>query len=236
MSDHDQAGLSFERLRVEHGGVRAVSDVTLAAEPGRVVALLGANGAGKSSLIRAAMGLVRCEGTIRLDGANLAREPAWARARAGLAYVPEGRRLFPGLTARENLAVASRAGAAERRARMDRVLALFPPIEARLDARAWTLSGGEQQMVAIGRALMQAPRVLMLDEPTLGLAPAVAREVFSALRRIAASGVAVLLAEQNALGACAASDRIAILVRGALVHEAVARDVTRADLDARLVG
>ena len=117
MSGPDEAGLSFERLCVEHGGVRAVSDVTLAVAPGDIVALLGANGAGKSSLMRAAMGLCASEGAIRLDGANITREPAWARARAGLAYVPEGRRLFPGLTARENLAVASRAGAPERRAR-----------------------------------------------------------------------------------------------------------------------
>ncbi len=236
MNRMDTAALSVERLRVEHGGVRAVSEVTLAVAPGEVVAVLGANGAGKSSLLRATMGLGTCEGTVRLAGVDVSRKPAWARARAGLAYVPEGRRLFPGLTARENLDVAARVGAAERRERMARVLALFPAIAARLDARGWTLSGGEQQRVAIGRALMQAPRALMLDEPTLGLAPALAREVFAALRRIAASGVAVLVAEQNALGVLATADRAAVLVRGVLAREMAAGALDTTDLDALLMG
>jgi len=212
-------GLTLESLSVSYDGVDAVSDVSLAVRKREIVVLLGANGAGKSSLMRAAMGLERCSGIVRLDGEAFGFRPAWDRARRGLAYVPEGRRMFLGLTTRENLEVAARAPAAARHRRLDQVLAIFPALASRLDARAWTLSGGEQQMVAIGRALMQAPRALMLDEPSLGLAPTLAHAVFAALRAIADGGVAVLVAEQNVREALGIADRGHVLTRGRVCFE-----------------
>jgi branched-chain amino acid transport system ATP-binding protein len=228
--------LIFDSMSVAYDGVAAISGVSLTVRAGEMVALLGANGAGKSSLMRAAMGLERGTGMVRLGGEPLEHRPTWDRARRGLAYVPEGRRMFPGLTALENLEVAARVPGGVRRKRLDRVVGIFPALAARLNARAWTLSGGEQQMVAIGRALMQGPRALMLDEPSLGLAPTLARAVFTSLRTIAASGVAVLVAEQNVREALGAADRGIVLARGRVNREGLAAVLAaETDLDALLL-
>ena len=230
-------GLALSAIAVDYGGVRAVRELSLTVAPGEIVALLGANGAGKSSLIRAVMGLVPSSGRIDLDGRALQSLAPEARARRGLAFVPEGRRVFGDLTVRENLEVAARTRAAPRRMRLDRVIALFPALEALLGARGWTLSGGEQQMVAIGRALMQEPRVLLLDEPSLGLAPALAAKMFELLGVLAASGAAVLLAEQNVRPALAIATHAHVIRRGALVKSVPAAELAMAgDLGALFLG
>lgn len=205
--------LRVSGLSVSYGGVRAVDSVDLAVVPGEVVALIGANGAGKSSILKGLMGLVRgAQGEAVFAGTGLAGLPPQRRAKAGIGYVPEGRRVFPGMSTAENLLVASRDGDAGRTARMEEMYVLFPQLGVRRNAPAWQLSGGEQQMLSIARALMARPRLLLVDEPTLGLAPATARDVIGALRGIAAEGAAVLLAEQDARAALAAADR-AILMR-----------------------
>ncbi len=212
--------LEIRGLTVAYRGAVALDDVSLALAPGEVVALVGANGAGKSTLLRAAMGLTPARaGTVLLDGAGIGALAPERRAARGLAYVPEGRRVFAGMTARENLEVAARAGRRERERRLDEVLALFPQLAAKARTPAWQLSGGQQQMLAIGRALMAAPRVLLLDEPSLGLAPLLVREVLEKVRGIAASGTAVLLAEQNAALALDAADRAILLGLGRIVAE-----------------
>jgi branched-chain amino acid transport system ATP-binding protein len=177
----------------------AVGAATLRVDAGEIVVVLGANGAGKSSLLKAAIGLVPLAGgRVAFDGADMSALPAEARARRGMAYVPEGRRLFPGLTARENLLVACRAGGAERDRRLAAALAPFPDLAPHLDRRVWQLSGGQQQMVALARAFMAAPGLMLVDEPTLGLGPLPAERVLAALAGAAAGGAAVLVAEQSA--------------------------------------
>ena len=210
--------------RLELDGVSDARD-TVAVEPlnltmaaGEVVALLGANGAGKSSLIEAIAGRAPITvGTLRLDGRDVTAQSLQARARAGIAWCPEGRRLFPGLTVEETLDVAASGRRTVRAAAIERMIALFPALAAHRDARAWQLSGGQQQMLAIARAVIAEPRVVLLDEPSLGLAPAVLDVVFDAVRRLADSGVAVLLAEQNVARALTTADRALVLARGRVV-------------------
>lgn len=207
--------LDIAGLSVSYGGARAVDNVSFTVPGGRVVALLGANGAGKSSLLRAVIGLQAAEvDRLALDGRDLAALSAERRADAGLGYVPEGRRVFAGLTVRENIEVAIDGPAAPRAARVADMLALFPDLEAKSGERAWRLSGGQQQMLAIARALARRPRALLLDEPSLGLAPQIAAVVFARLRAIADDGVAVLLAEQNAARALAIADEAVVLTHG----------------------
>jgi branched-chain amino acid transport system ATP-binding protein len=212
--------LEIERLRVVHGAVVALDDVSLRLERGEAMALLGANGAGKTTLLRAMMGLARIDrGTIRFDGEDLARLPPERRARLGIGYVPEGRRVFPGMSVRDNLEVAARAPTAERRRRIGEIYALFPALAARDGSAAWQLSGGQQQMLAIGRALMTAPRLLLLDEPSLGLAPKLAQEVFTRIETIARGGTAILLAEQNVARATRVTSRAALLRLGRVIRD-----------------
>lgn len=208
-----EALLTVTGMAVAYANVRAVDGVDLDVSAGEVVALVGANGAGKSSCLKALMGLgARVQGEILLAGSSLTGLSPLRRARLGIGYVPEGRRVFPGMTTEENLLVASREDSAARTARTAEMYALFPQLGVRRDAPAWQLSGGEQQMLAVARALMTRPRLLLVDEPTLGLAPATAQSVIRVLRGIAAGGAAVLLAEQNARAALAAADR-AVLMR-----------------------
>ncbi len=219
--------LVLNGVSVSRGGAPAVREVDLELQAGETVALLGANGAGKSTLLGAVMGLVPVSaGTIHFDGRPLGRLPADARARLGIGYVPEGRRVFPGLTVRENLDVAAPAGV--RRRRRDAVYALFPQLAENRARAGWRLSGGQQQMLAIGRALMTEPRLLLLDEPSLGLAPKLAREVFAALAGIAGRGGPILLAEQNAAQALAIAGRGIVLRRGRLALAGDAATVRRA--------
>jgi branched-chain amino acid transport system ATP-binding protein len=222
--------LRIEGLSVSYGGARAVDNVALTVPAGSMVALLGANGAGKSSLLQAVVGLVPA--TVRrltLGNADLAGLSPERRADAGLSYVPEGRRVFLGLTVRENIEVGVEAGAAERRARVADMLALFPGLADKASERAWRLSGGQQQMLAIARALVRRPRALLLDEPSLGLAPRVAQDVFRRLRAIADDGVAVLLAEQNAARALAIADEALVLAHGSIVLSGAAAHVSPDD-------
>ena len=218
--------LEVRDLSVSYGRHRALDDVALDVGTGEIVAMLGANGAGKSTLLRALGGMTPFHpgASIMLDGIDLTRLRAHEIVDAGLALVPEGRGVFADLTVRENLAL----GAFPRRGRdgeprmLEHVLALFPRLAERLRQQVRTLSGGEQQMVALGRALMSAPAVLLLDEPSLGLAPRVCREVFAVLERVRADGVAVLLVEQNAMQSLRVADRAYLIENGRIVGEGTA--------------
>ena len=218
--------LVLDRLAVRYGPTPALRGVSLAVAAGEAVALLGANGAGKTTLLRAVAGLVRPEaGTMRFGGAPLDGLPPDRRARGGIGTCPEGRRVFPGLTVRENLLVACWAGRPERTRRLDEMFTLFPPLRDRADARAWQLSGGQQQMVAVARALMNRPRLLLLDEPSLGLSPALAAAVLGQVPALAGSGTAVLLAESNPAAALKACTRGVVLAGGCVVAEGPAMEL-----------
>ena len=217
-------------LSAAYGRIIALEGIDIAVRPGEAVAILGANGAGKSTLLRTIMGLLTPRaGEIELDGESLLSLPAERRVRRGLAYAPEGRRVFPGMTARENLEVACLGGAVERRRRMAAVFEIFPRLAERMDALGWQLSGGQQQMLAIGRALMPAPRLLLLDEPSLGLSPLLVGEVLNHVRDIVATGTAVLLAEQNVGKALEVCDRGYVLQVGRLVHAGRADELAASD-------
>jgi branched-chain amino acid transport system ATP-binding protein len=211
--------LELAGLEARYGPVKALDGVTLTVDEGEIVSVLGANGAGKTTTLRAISGTVRRSGRIELGGSPLKRS-AEAVARLGIAHVPEGRGTFAELTVQENL----RLGAYTRRGALDddyrRVLALFPVLERRRDQQAGTLSGGEQQMLALGRALMQRPRLLLLDEPSLGLAPLVVAEIFGVVRKLnAEEGLAVLLVEQNARVALDIAARAYVLEVGRVAVE-----------------
>jgi len=212
--------LRLQHLSVRYGATVALAKITLLQEPRSIVALLGPNGAGKSTLLKAIMGLVHpAAGSIQFAFKHVTDDPPEARARQGLAYVPEGRRVFPGLTARENLEIAAFAPAHERKRRFDRVMALFPGLEPHLARRAWQLSGGQQQMLAIGRALMTAPKLLLLDEPSLGLAPVLVEPLMARIAALPVEGTAVLMAEQNTAAALAVAERAVVLRDGHVVAD-----------------
>jgi branched-chain amino acid transport system ATP-binding protein len=220
--------LEVSGLAARYGQIEALREVSVAVDEGEAVALVGANGAGKSTLMKVLMGfLAPAAGAVRFDGRSLAGVATHARARLGLGYSPEGRRVFPGMTVRENLEVASREGAAGRRALVAEVFAMFPALEARQAALGWQLSGGQQQMLAIGRALMSRPRLLLLDEPSLGLSPVLMAEVLNRVRAIVARGTAVLLAEQNVAKALEVADRAYVLQVGRIVREGEAAALRR---------
>jgi branched-chain amino acid transport system ATP-binding protein len=208
--------LEIAGLDVDLAGRPALRDVVLAVAPGEAVGLIGPNGAGKSTLLRAVMGLVPARGTIRFEGAELAELAPERRAALGIGYAPEGRRVFRGLTVAENMDVAGAADAMERARRIEAALDLFPALKPHLKRRAWQLSGGQQQMLAIARALIAGPKLLLLDEPSLGLAPVVLEELYPALARIAASGAALLIAEQNAARLRGVAGRVVEISRGRL--------------------
>ncbi len=213
--------LDVARLSIAYGRHRAVDNLALSVAKAEIVVILGANGAGKTSLLKAVAGLLPRgrDATIHLAGQDIGALPAHAVVEAGLALVPEGRGIFGDLSVRENLLL----GAYPRRARaqeaqnLARVLALFPRLGERLAQAARTMSGGEQQMVAIGRALMSAPDILLLDEPSLGLSPLICGELFDALGRIRSTGIGVLLVEQNAKRSLAIADRGYLIEQGRIV-------------------
>ena len=213
------AVLELEDVAVAYGKRRALDGLTLCVGPGEIVTLLGANGAGKSTTLRAVSGLVRpARGRIRFEGRDISRAPADRIVAGGVSHVPEGREIFPEFTVHENLLVGGHTVERSRIGeRLESVFRLFPVLRDRQAQTAGTLSGGEQQMLAIGRALMTRPRLLLLDEPSLGLAPMLAREIFRVIRRINADGVAVLLVEQNARRALAVASRGYVLETGRLV-------------------
>jgi branched-chain amino acid transport system ATP-binding protein len=224
--------LEVRDLEVGYGDARAVAGVTLTVAPGEIVALLGPNGAGKSTLLKAVAGLVRPRaGSVRWQGEDLAGVDAHLIVERGVALVPEGRRLFGGMTVDENLelgAFAPRARAG-RRASLERVFALFPALKERRRQVVSALSGGQQQMVAVGRALMTNPRLLMLDEPSLGIAPRLVTSILAALVAINRTGVGVFLVEQNVHAALGLAHRGYVLEGGRIVGEGSGAALLRDD-------
>jgi branched-chain amino acid transport system ATP-binding protein len=207
--------LEIESLNVAYGPVAALSGVTVSVSAGEAVALVGANGAGKSTLFKSIVGFLRPRsGRLYFLGRDMTGVSPERRARLGLGYAPEGRRIFPGLPVRENLEVEAFAAKAERVQRLERAFALFPQLAERRNQLGWQLSGGQQQMLAIGRALMGRPQLLLLDEPSLGLSPKLADEVLATVKSIVKHGTAVLLAEQSVRKALACCDRAYVLEIG----------------------
>jgi branched-chain amino acid transport system ATP-binding protein len=212
--------LEIDALNVGYGGAPAIWDIALKVDEREIVAVIGPNGAGKSTLINTIAGLLKPErGTLRLAGVDLGKLPPHLVCLQGFALVPEGRRLFGGMTVEENLEIGCyRPEARKGRAQsLDRVYQLFPVLHERRQQLSGTLSGGQQQMVAIGRAMMAEPRLLLLDEPSLGLAPAIVGEMFRAIERIQSEGVAILLVEQNVTQAMEIADRAYVLEEGRIV-------------------
>jgi len=215
--------LELDSVVVAYGKVEALRGLALQVEEGEIIALLGSNGAGKSTTLRAISGLVRPQsGTIHFAGQSIAGLTPEAIVRLGIAHVPEGRRVFPGLTVRENILLGgSNRRVARRELEQDaeRMFAIFPDLRGFAGALGWTLSGGQQQMLAIARGLMSRPKLLLLDEPSLGLAPLIVQQVFKVIRGIRESGTTVLLVEQNAHMALRVADRGYVLETGRLVVE-----------------
>jgi branched-chain amino acid transport system ATP-binding protein len=207
----------IDHLFVNYGHVEAVRGISLSLLPGQIISVIGPNGAGKTSLLSAAMGLLPSQGGLRLDGASLAGIGVEERIERGLCLVPEKRELFGDMTVLDNLilgAYSRRYSSVQFRQNLDRVYALFPRLAERRSQRAHTLSGGERQMLALGRALMAQPRVLLLDEPSLGLAPLIVAEILAIVRSLRQDGVSIVLVEQNALAALQSSDYGYVLETG----------------------
>ena len=219
------AGLTVRGLSAGYDTVRVLERIDLEVRAGRLTALVGPNGAGKTTLLKALSGLIARGGEVLFDGAPLPARPA-AVVALGLAHVPEGRQLFAQMTVRENLELGAwLLPRGERAERLARAFALFPKLAERREQLAGTMSGGEQQMVAVARALMGKPRLLMLDEPSLGLAPRLIDELLAIVRRIRADGVTVLLVEQNVAKALAIADDAYVIERGRMVLSGSARSV-----------
>ena len=221
--------LRLRNVRAGYGRVEVLRGVDLVLEPGRILGLLGRNGAGKTTTIRAIMGLVdELRGSIAFDGTELAGLPAHRIPGHGLACVPQGRRLFPEMTVEENLRLGALAGRGESPERLDFVLDLFPALKDRMHTPARRLSGGQQQMVAMARALASGPRVLLLDEPTEGLQPSLVDRILEAVSELRAAGTTMLLVEQKVEAALAVADRIAFIENGRIrahaTPESLARD------------
>jgi branched-chain amino acid transport system ATP-binding protein len=209
--------LELSGIDVAYGDLPALRSVDLVVEAGETLAVVGANGAGKTTMLRTISGLMRPRrGTVRFDGERIDRLPCHRVVERGIVHVPEGRKIFPSLAVRENLELGSyvRAAKARRADSLERVFMLFPLLRERMSQAAGTLSGGEQQMLAIGRALMTLPRLLMLDEPSLGLAPLIVKEIFHIIGEINRAGTTVLLVEQNTRQALALSGRGYVLENG----------------------
>jgi len=218
--------LEIQALEVRYGGIRAVKGVDLAVAQGEFVCLIGANGAGKTTTLKAICGLLpAASGAIRYDGRAIAGTPAFRLVRQGLAMVPEGRGIFGQLTVEENLRMGAFAQRDARQVRdgLGRAYELFPRLRERRTQTAGTLSGGEQQMLAIARALMSRPRLLLLDEPSMGLAPLMAQKVFETIRSVAAQGVTMLLVEQNARAALELAARAYVMESGTIALSGDAR-------------
>ena len=211
--------LDVKQLRAGYRGIEALRGIDLAVAEGEMIAIIGANGAGKSTLLNCLSGVVRATaGSIRFGGSDITQRAPHLVSRAGLLHVPEGRQILSEMSVHENLQLGLLArGPRDARYDMDRVLTLFPILHERLQQMAGTLSGGQQQMLAIGRALMGSPRVLLLDEPSLGLSPLITQQVFAALATLHQEGLTIVLVEQNARRALAATQRAYVLDRGNIV-------------------
>ncbi len=225
--------LKIENLTARYGSIEALHAISLEVGAGEMVALIGANGAGKTTLLNSISGTVNTTGSIQFDGQEILRAKAAKIAQMGLLQVPEGRHVFPGLTVEENLLVGTVASKGMRlrpgdnSQDMEMVFELFPRLKERRKQLAWSMSGGEQQMLAIGRALMGKPKLLMLDEPSMGLAPIVIEELFEKIVEVNKTGVPILMVEQNARLALKVSDRAYILDRGSITVEGPSRNLLK---------
>jgi branched-chain amino acid transport system ATP-binding protein len=213
--------LSVRNLTAGYGDVIAVRDISFEVGKGEVVCLIGANGAGKTTTMAALSGLIKATGAVTFDGEDLLKIPSHQRVASGISLCPEGRKVFPSLTVEENLYLGSFNPNARRyRARkLDEVYELFPILVERRRQQAGLMSGGEQQMLALGRALMASPKLLMLDEPSMGLAPRIVMSVYDAIQRVAKSDISILLVEQNTVAALEVSSRGYVLAAGQIVQE-----------------
>jgi branched-chain amino acid transport system ATP-binding protein len=220
--------LQINDLVVSYGGIEALKGISLAVEAGKIVTLVGANGAGKSTALRSIVGLVKPQsGTIAYNGRDLLREKTQNLSKLGITLVPEGRRVFSNLTVLENLRIGAftRKDEAEIKADLDWVYSLFPILKERSWQPAGTLSGGEQQMLAVGRALLSRPKLLMMDEPSLGLAPLIVKDIFRIIRKIHAEGMTILLIEQNAHAALSIADVGYVMETGRIVMQGTGREL-----------
>ena len=220
--------LEIDDLHVSYGKVEAVLGVSLHLDAGHIISVIGPNGAGKTTLLAGAIGLLRSRGRVRLDGEDVSQLGVEDRVERGLCLVPESRELFGEMSVLDNLllgAYARRQSRAERQRQLDHVYDRFPRLAERRSQRAETLSGGERQMLALGRALMSQPRVLMLDEPSLGLAPLIVEEILAIVRSLREDGVSILLVEQNALAALESSDYGYVLEAGEVALEGKSGDL-----------
>lgn len=221
--------LDLKNLNVSYGKQKVLRDVNLSLQEKEVVALIGSNAAGKSTTLRTIAGLKKAEsGTIGFDGADVSALPTVQRVQSGLVLVPEGRQIFPRLTVHENLLMGAyhRADRNDLDGDLERIFMMFSRLKERRVQRAGSMSGGEQQMLAIGRGLMSRPKVMLLDEPTLGLAPIIIEELGSIIRNLAQEGLAIVLAEQNATMALGCADRAYILQSGSIVMKGDARQLS----------
>lgn len=225
--------LKIENLTARYGSIEALHSISLEVGAGEMVALIGANGAGKTTLLNSISGTVNTGGSITFEGKEILRMKAAKIALMGLLQVPEGRHVFPGLTVEENLLVGTvaskglRLSPGDNSQEMEMVFDLFPRLKERRKQLAWSMSGGEQQMLAIGRALMGKPKLLMLDEPSMGLAPIVIEELFEKIVEINKTGVPILMVEQNARLALKVSNRAYILDRGTITAEGSSRELLK---------
>ena len=218
--------LHIDSLRVSYGGIEALKGISLDVEEGEIVTLIGANGAGKSTTLRAISGLVRpSEGTVTYEGSVIVGQSPQRIVEEGICMVPEGRRVFPNLTVLENLKIGAYLRKDDIQPDIDHVYQLFPRLQERSWQLAGTLSGGEQQMLAVGRALMMRPKLLMMDEPSLGLAPLVMRDIFRIIETLHEEGITILLVEQNANAALRVADKAFVLETGSISLQGTGREL-----------
>ena len=220
--------LEVTDLNVYYGNIRALKDVSFSVEEGEIMTLIGANGAGKSTTLLTLSGLKKAQsGTIRFQGKDIAKTTPQSRVAMGISQSPEGRRVFPGLTVLENLEMGAYLRRDNFSADMEKVFAYFPRLKERKKQTAGTLSGGEQQMLAMGRALMSRPKLMLLDEPSMGLSPLLVSEIFEIIRRLNENGTTILLVEQNAALALKLAHRAAVMETGRIVLAGTGEELSR---------